>query len=258
MSEAVSAARLALPLMDLTRLEAGDDESAIRALCRRARTPFGAVAAVCVHPCFVRAAREALEEANQSTLVRVATVVDFPQGQSTPEQVASEIREALLAGADEIDLVFPWRSLRRGDAKAGRSLVKAAREACGDHLLKVILETGELADPGLIREAAEIAIDAGADFLKTSTGKVPVNATPGAARILLEAIRDSSRDVGCKVSGGIRTTEQARDYLDLAAELMGEDWITPRHFRFGASGLLDNLLATLGGDPRARRGQDAD
>lgn len=236
--------------MDLTRLEADENDSAVRALCRRARTPFGSVAAVCVYPRFVRAAREALEAATPAAPVRVATVVNFPQGQSSPDQVVSEIRDARQAGADEIDLVFPWQSLRQGDAKAGRSLVTAARDACGDHLLKVILETGELADPPLIREAAEIAIDAGGDFLKTSTGKVPVNATPEAARILLESIRDSEKDVGCKVSGGIRTTAQAREYLDLAAELMGEDWITPSHFRFGASGLLDDLLVTLGGSER--------
>jgi deoxyribose-phosphate aldolase len=124
--------------------------------------------------------------------------------------------------------------------------VTAARQACGERVLKIILETGELAEPSLIRRAAEIAIESGADFLKTSTGKVPVNATPGAARILLETIRDSGREVGCKVSGGIRTTAQAREYLNLAAEIMGPDWIGPDHFRFGASGLLDDLLATLG------------
>ncbi len=250
MTEAVSAARLALRLMDLTRLEADDDDSAVRALCRRARTPFGAVAAVCVYPRFVRAAREVLEAATSADPVRVATVVNFPEGQRTPDQVVSEIGEALQAGADEIDLVFPWRALRDGDSDPGRELVSAARQACGDHALKVILETGELAKPDLIRSAAQTAIESGADFLKTSTGKVPVNATPEAARILLEVIRESDRDVGCKVSGGIRTTDQAIEYLDLAAELMGEDWITPGHFRFGASGLLDDLLATLAGGDR--------
>lgn len=257
MTDAVAAARLALGLVDLTRLEADDGESAIRTLCHRARTPFGSVAAVCVYPGFIGVAREVLDPQELAGRVRIASVVNFPGGNETPDRVVSEIREALAAGADEIDLVFPWHALREDDAEAGRSLVLAAREICGAHVLKVILETGELADPQMIKTAAVIAIEGGADFLKTSTGKVAVNATPEAARILLETIRDSGRDVGCKVSGGVRTTEQARQYLNLAAEIMGEAWITPRHFRFGASGLLDDLLATLEGSNRNNPGQDA-
>lgn len=244
MTETASTARLALQLMDLTHLEA-DDESGVRSLCRRAETPFGRVAAICVYPHFIHAAYEVLDEQKLTGRVRIATVVNFPGGDEKTEPVISEIREALEVGADEIDLVFPWRALCEGDGETGRRLVTAARDVCGEHVLKVILETGELAEAQLIRKAAEIAIDAGAGFLKTSTGKVPVNATIEAARILLETIRDSGGDVGCKVSGGIRTTEQAREYLDLAASIMGEDWITPRHFRFGASGLLDDLLTTL-------------
>ncbi|RFF26864.1 MULTISPECIES: deoxyribose-phosphate aldolase [unclassified Wenzhouxiangella] len=245
MTEAATIAQLALRLMDLTRLEADDDESAVRSLCRRAGTPFGPVAAVCVYPRFIHVAQDVLSEEKLAGRVRVATVVNFPGGSERPDRVIAEIREALEAGADEIDLVFPWRSLREGDAEAGRKLVMAARKACGEHLLKVILETGELADAQLIRKAAEIAVEAGADFLKTSTGKVPVNATPEAARILLETIHDSGAEVGCKVSGGIRTAGQAREYLEIAAGIMGKNWITPEHFRFGASGLLDDLLATL-------------
>jgi len=246
MSLLPDAARRTLPLVDLTRLEAGDEDADIKALCRRARTPCGPVAAVCVYPRFIATALRALENEGLAGRVRVATVVNFPHGQDGTESVVEAIDSALANGADEIDLVFPWRALVGGDAETGRDRVLAARRACGDHVLKVILETGELAEPALIRQAAEIAIDAGADFLKTSTGKVPVNATPEAARILLEAIRDSGRDVGCKVSGGIRTTGQAREYLELAAEIMGREWIGPEHFRFGASGLLDDLLLTLG------------
>lgn len=251
------AAPLALRLMDLTRLETDDDESAVRALCRRAATPFGTVAAVCVYARFIAAAREALDEQALSERVQIATVVNFPDGSANPEQVALDIRQALEAGADEIDLVFPWRSLYNGDEEAGRSLVMAAREVCGEHVLKVILETGELADAHLIRKAAGIAIESGADFVKTSTGKVAVNATPEAARILLETIRDSGRNVGCKVAGGIRTTEQALGYLGLAADIMGAEWIDPMHFRIGASGLLDDLLARLGTDEAAGGGPGA-
>lgn len=250
-------AQLALGLMDLTRLEEGDDRAQIRALCRRAVTPFGSPAAVCVLAEFVPAAREELARQGLGGSVSVATVVNFPGGDSDPAAVAKETQRAIALGADEIDVVFPWRALKRScDEASGRALVAACREAAGDHLLKVILETGELADPALMRRAAEIAVDAGADFLKTSTGKVPVNATPEAARILLEVIRDSEKEVGCKVSGGIRTTGQAIDYLKLAAEIMGHQWIAPGHFRFGASGLLDDLLATLEGSERPGRQAD--
>jgi deoxyribose-phosphate aldolase len=153
MTEAASAAQLALRLVDLTRLEADDDESAVRALCHRARTPFGSVAAVCVYSRFIDVARKVLNEQKLTGRVRIATVVNFPGGNETPDQVFSEIREAVAAGADEIDLVFPWRSLREGDAEAGRSLVLAAREVCnGEHLLKVILETGELLEPATDKE----------------------------------------------------------------------------------------------------------
>ena len=251
------AASLALPLVDLTRLEDSDTEAAVQATCRRAVTPYGPVAAVCVYPDFVPAAIHALGQNPSSRLVRVATVVNFPRGDGGLLQVMEQIRKALAAGADEIDLVFPWRALLKGDGNSGRDLVSAARQVCESHTLKVILETGELADPDLIREAAGIAIGSGADFLKTSTGKVAINATPEAARILLETIRDSGADVGCKVSGGIRDTAQAQAYLELAAEIMGAEWITARHFRFGASGLLDDLLATLGDAPDAGRGKDA-
>jgi deoxyribose-phosphate aldolase len=246
MTSLIDCARQALSLVDLTRLEANDADSDIEALCRRAGTRFGSVAAICVYPRFIVTARAALDDEGLAGKVRIAAVANFPGGDDKAGTVLEDIHRALRAGASEIDLVFPWRALRAGDPEPGRNLVAAAREACGDHVLKVILETGELAEANLIRRAAEIAIESGADFLKTSTGKVPVNATPEAARILLEVIRDSGRDVGCKVSGGIRTSAQAREYLDLAAEIMGPEWIGPEHFRFGASGLLDDLLAALG------------
>ncbi len=245
MNTRILAARQALALMDLTRLEAGDDEARIERLCQRAATSFGTVAAVCVYPQFIGVARATLERKGLCEQVRVATVINFPGGDQDNGRVVQAIESALAAGANEIDLVFPWRALREGNAQAGRSLVAAARAACLDHTLKIILETGELAEQALIRIAAEIAVESGADFLKTSTGKVAVNATPEAVQILLEVIGESGRDVGCKVSGSIRTTEQAIEYLELASTMMGTDWISPEHFRFGASGLLDDLLATL-------------
>ncbi|WP_459873313.1 deoxyribose-phosphate aldolase [Halomonas shantousis] len=242
------AARQALSLMDLTSLNDDDDTARIAALCRRARTPAGTPAAVCIYPRFITAAQRELDALGLSGQVRIATVTNFPDGSDDVERAARETREAIAMGADEIDVVLPYRALQAGDADVAHQLLAACREACGQHTLKVILESGELKTPELIRRASDIALAEGADFLKTSTGKADVNATLDAADIMLTAIRDSGRDVGFKAAGGIRTTADAKAYLDLAAQLMGEDWLTPAHFRFGASGLLNDLLATLGVD----------
>ncbi|GHC33939.1 deoxyribose-phosphate aldolase [Aidingimonas halophila] len=243
------AAQRALTLMDLTSLNDDDTDRSIRQLCARVSTPVGHPAAVCIYPDFITTARHALAEQGLAGRVKVATVVNFPAGSDDIQRAAGETRDAVVRGADEIDVVFPYRALMDGDESTGRTLVEACKSASGERCLKVILETGELNDPALIRRAADIAIDGGADFLKTSTGKVPVNATLEAAEILLTAIRGKTdRHVGFKAAGGVRTTEDAKAYLDLAAGLMGDEWITPSYFRFGASGLLDNLLETLGLD----------
>jgi len=239
-------ARRALPLLDLTSLNETDSDTDILRLCGRAGTSAGHVAAVCVWPHHVSVARQGLARADLQSRVKVATVINFPAGDSEADQVMLEASSTLTSGADEIDLVFPYRALLAGDERAGYRLVSRCRQALSGYTLKVILETGELKDPGLIRTAAEIAISAGADFLKTSTGKVEVNATPEAAAIMMEAIRDSTRPVGFKAAGGIRTTAEAGVYLDLAADILGESWLRPERFRFGASSLLDDLLRTLG------------
>lgn len=246
MTELQQAARQALALMDLTSLNDDDSEAVIRDLCARANTPAGYPAAVCIYPAFVRTAREALAEQGLAGKVKVATVTNFPHGEADIELAAAETRAAIAAGADEVDVVFPYRALMAGDAEVGRELVAACKRECGDAVLKVILETGELKEAGLIERAGMLAIDGGADFLKTSTGKVAVNATLDAAKILLTAIKASGSEVGFKAAGGVRTAEDAAAYLRLAEQVMGADWITPAHFRFGASGLLGSLLETLG------------
>jgi deoxyribose-phosphate aldolase len=233
----------ALACLDLTNLEANCDEAAITELCRRALTPHGAVAAVCIWPEFVAQAK--VELAN--TPVRVATVVNFPEGDAPLEETRAETRLAIGDGADEIDMVVPWQMIAWGHPEAVAASVREVKDICGGATLKAILETGELKDPRLIRRAADEALAGGADFLKTSTGKVAVNATPEAARILLEAIRDSGRDVGLKPAGGVRTTADAGVYLDLCDRVMGPGWATPARFRIGASSVLTALLATLDG-----------
>ncbi|MEQ6916796.1 deoxyribose-phosphate aldolase [Halomonas aquatica] len=245
MTELQQAARQALALMDLTSLNDDDTDATTEALCQRAKTPAGTPAAVCVYPDFVVTARRALKAHGLEGIVKVATVTNFPQGGDDIMAAARATRSAAAAGADEVDVVFPWRALLAGDEETGRELVAACHQAAGDAVLKVILETGELKDPALIRRASELALEGGADFLKTSTGKVAVNATLEAAEIMLTVIRASGRDAGFKAAGGVRTVEDALAYLQLAERLMGVTWVTPAHFRFGASGLLDNLLETL-------------
>lgn len=237
-------ARRVLSLLDLTSLSEEDDDERVRSLCRAAATPWGSPAAVCVLAPFVPTAREELDGAGLA-YVRVATVANFPAGDSSPAAVMQEIRAARRCGADEVDVVFPWRAFLAGDGEAGSRLVTAAREAVGDGLLKVILETGELGDAVRIGEAARVAATHGADFLKTSTGKTPFGATPEAAEVLLQVIRERHGAIGMKVAGGVRTLQDARVYLEMAEAVMGPAWITPAHFRFGASSLLDDLVAHL-------------
>jgi deoxyribose-phosphate aldolase len=240
----VATARLALSCLDLTDLTESCTEQAIDALCVKAAGPHGPVAAVCVWPQFVSRARGDLA----GSPVRIATVVNFPAGGEDIERVIDDTMEALTDGADEIDLVLPYGAVRRGDHAAATAMVAGVRDVV-DHgrLLKVILETGELREPSLIEAASRIAIEAGADFIKTSTGKTPVSATPEAAEIMLEAIRQSGRPVGLKPSGGIRTLADASLYLGLADRVMGAGWATPKTFRIGASSVFDALVAAIEG-----------
>lgn len=240
----LSAARRALACLDLTDLSDTATEAGAQALCARAVTPFGAVAAVCLWPRFVATAKRALA----GTPVKVATVVNFPAGGENTSEVVEEARQAAADGADEVDLVIPWHAIaehRAGVAEAQVASVRAVLPA--SVRLKAILETGELADAGLIRAAANEAIAGGADFLKTSTGKTATSATPEAVAVLIQAIREAKRPVALKVSGGVRTLADAKAYLAQADAALGAGWATPGSFRFGASGLLDALLASLSG-----------
>lgn len=249
MTDLNAAAQRALQLMDLTTLNDDDTDEKVIALCHQAKSPAGNTAAICIYPRFIPIARKTLREQGTPE-VRIATVTNFPHGNADIEIALAETRAAIAYGADEVDVVFPYRALMAGDRDTGFALVKACKEACAAAgvLLKVIVETGELKEEALIRTASEIAIDAGADFIKTSTGKVPVNATPEVAAIMLQVIRDKGvqQQVGFKPAGGVRTAEDAALYLKLADDTLGEGWADARHFRFGASSLLANLLSTLG------------
>lgn len=236
-------AQRAIRLLDLTSLGDKDDDAVVSALCNRALSAPGPLAAVCIWPSFITLARGLLEHSG----VRIAAVANFPAGGDDIAAAVRETEDIVNNGGDEVDLVMPYRRWLAGDTAVACEMVAACKETCGDHvLLKVILETGELRDPAIIYDATTALIIAGADFVKTSTGKVEVSATLEAAETMLQAIKDSGMDVGFKAAGGIRDTEAAAQYLALADRIMGEGWADPRHFRFGASGLLDDLLAALG------------
>ena len=237
-----SSAQRILSLIDLTNLNDDCTEDNVVELCSRAQGEFGNTAAVCVWPRFVNLCASIL----RGTSIKVATVVNFPHGGTDVADVVATTIAALDAGADEIDLVLPYQSMITGDEAQVLSMLQAVREVVhAPAHLKVILETGELVNPERIRRASELAIKSGADFIKTSTGKTKISATPEAVTTMLQVIRDSERPVGLKPSGGIRTVADAQQYLDLADAIMGPQWATPQTFRFGASGLLDAVEAEL-------------
>jgi len=239
------AARIALACLDLTSLNDNDTEADITSLCARAVGPRGAVAAVCVWPRLASFARGLVPAP-----VGVAAVANFPDGSTDVERSVRDTRQIVDAGAQEVDVVLPWRTLAAGDERACAGLLAAVRRACDGLVLKVILESGELKDERLIRRASELALAAGADFLKTSTGKTPAGATLAAARVMLQAIADdpaARTRVGFKASGGIRTVADAVPYLDLVAQILGHDALVPARLRIGASSLLGDIEAVLGG-----------
>ena len=255
MSELKAAALRALKLMDLTTLNDDDTDAKVIELCKNAKSPVGNTAAVCIYPRFIPVAKKQLREQGTPE-VRIATVTNFPHGNDDIEIAVAETKAAVAYGADEVDVVFPYRALMAGNEEVGFELVKQCKAACGDIMLKVIIETGELKTEELIKKASELSIKAGADFIKTSTGKVPVNATPEYAEIMLNVIKDMGveKTVGFKPAGGVRTAEDAQQYLDMADRILGAEWADNMHYRFGASSLLANLLHTLGEGEKAAEG----
>ncbi len=240
------ALELLVRTMDLTTLEGSDTPARIRRLCARALSPApgsGPVAAVCVYPVFVAVAKEILADSP----VRVASVAGaFPSGQSFLATRLDELGRTLEAGADEIDVPLNRGALLAGDEDGVRAEIAQMKALCGSIELKVILEIGELGDPATVRRAAELAIEGGADFLKTSTGKLPDAATLAGCGVLLDVIREheraTGRRIGLKPAGGIRTAADALGYVALVQARVGDAWLTPQRLRFGASSLLDDVV----------------
>ncbi len=240
---------LAISMVDLTTLEGADTPGKVRALCRKAIQPDREVegtpstAAVCVYPDMVATAVEAVS----GTGVKVASVATaFPAGRSSLAVKLADTEMAVEAGADEIDMVIDRGAVLAGDYATVFDQVVAVKEACGDRRLKVILETGELATYDHVRQASWLALLAGADFIKTSTGKISPAATLPVTHVMLQAVRDLRDLTGAqravKPAGGIRTTKDAIAYLVAVHEVAGPEWLDPHWFRFGASGVVNDLL----------------
>jgi deoxyribose-phosphate aldolase len=234
-------AALAVALMDLTSLNSNDDSAAINTLVNSINPKLGTPAAVCVYSDFVAEAKIALATRELSH-IKVATVTNFPTGDAPLNTVINETLIAIERGADEIDLVIPYKALIAGDKSRVLEYVTESKKVCGSRaLLKVIIESGELQTPDLIASATLLAIKGGADFVKTSTGKATLDAT----KTILNTIKESGKLVGFKAAGGVKTVADASDYLTLASTIMGNDYLQANTFRFGASSLLTNVYAVL-------------
>ncbi len=247
----VAGLKLAISMMDLTTLEGKDSPGKVRQMCHKAISPHEdrtvpSCAAVCVYPNLVPTAKRTLA----GSAVKVASVATaFPSGLSPLSVKLDDVRRAVELGADEIDMVIDRGAMLAGEHTRVFDEIAAIKEACSHAHLKVILETGELGSYDVVRKASQIAMLAGGDFIKTSTGKIQPAATPPVTLVMLEAIRDfyyaTGRRIGMKPAGGIRTAKQALHYLVMVKETLGDGWLTPDLFRFGASTLLNDVLMQL-------------
>jgi deoxyribose-phosphate aldolase len=251
-SAKLSGLKLVISMMDLTTLEGKDTPGKVAFVCRKALEPMErryevpSCAAVCVYPNLVRAAKHFLGNSG----VKVASVATaFPTGLMPLKSKLQEVRSAARDGADEIDMVIDRGQFLAGNYNRVSDEIAATKEACGAAHLKVILETGELQTYDNVRLASDLAMRAGADFIKTSTGKITPAATMPVTLLMLEAIRDYFYEtgirIGMKPAGGIRTAKQAVAYLVMVKETLGDDWLTPDLFRFGASILANDVLMQI-------------
>lgn len=243
---------LSLSMIDLTTLEGKDSPGKIKQLCYKAAhlhdkfPDLPNVAAVCVYPNMVPIAKNELND----TGIKIASVAtSFPSGMADLESKLNEVKSVVDAGADEIDIVISRGRFLQGDYNYVIDEICAVKNACGEAHLKVILETGELVTLDNVRLASDLAMDSGADFIKTSTGKISPAATPSVVLTMLEAIRDfknkTGKKIGMKPAGGISTAKQAIQYLVMVKETLGDDWLSPNLFRFGASSLANDVLMQI-------------
>ena len=248
----IRALKLALSMIDLTTLEGKDSLGKVRQLCYKAShlhdqfSNLPQVAAVCMYPNMAEVAKKALK----SSSIKIAAVATaFPSGMATLEAKLNEVKSVVDAGVDEVDMVMSRGRFLQGDYSYVFDEVAKVKNTCGKAHLKVILETGELVTLDNVRKASDLAMEAGADFIKTSTGKVKPAATPSVVLVMLEAIRDfykrTGKIVGMKPAGGISTAKLAIQYLVMVRETLGQEWLTPDRFRFGASSLANDILMQI-------------
>lgn len=230
-----------LKLIDLTSLNSSDTNDTITTLCNKASNKLGHVASVCIYKEFIPLAKKLLPSE-----IKVTTVINFPQGGSDLNLALNELETVLKLGTDEIDVVIPYSLLLDNKFIEVKDFVLAIREVCKHKVLKAILETGILKEESLIRKSSQLCISSGVDFIKTSTGKVEINATLESAKYMLEEIKKSKLPCGFKAAGGIKTFEVAKNYLLLAKNILGNNFINPKTFRFGASSLLSDLVNETG------------
>jgi deoxyribose-phosphate aldolase len=227
-----------IALIDHTRLEENDTEDAVAQFCQEAITPKGNCAAVCVYPQYIMIAKSMLK----STSVKVASVANFPTGNTSFKECLNQVEFAFDAGVDEIDIVIPYQELIRGNDFFVNEFIKACKRYSDEHVVKIIIESGALS-VDTIKNVSQMIIDAGIEFIKTSTGKIPKGASPEAVTAILETIKKNKTKAGLKISGGVRTLEDAQNYIALVQKIMGDFWISPNSLRFGTSKLLGAILS---------------
>ena len=230
-----------IPCIDLTLLSESSTSADIMVLCDQAQTTHGSVAAVCVFPQWIDVAKAAL----QDTGIDVATVINFPRPTLSIDECQKAIESVVAGGVEEIDVVMPYDLLAQGGQARVEKILKRCREASQGHVLKVIIESGELQSNELIQLASQLVVDSGADFVKTSTGKAAVGATLQAAESILTVLKNSGTNTGLKLSGGIRTMLSAYEYVQLVERYLGDQWQQPARFRIGASQLLQDIIRQI-------------
>ena len=229
--------------LDLTSLNLSDTNETIISLCQNAQTPYGNVRAVCVYPQFITLAKNSLK----NTDISVATVINFPQGRSDIISLKEQLLNSINCGADEIDAVFPYHDFLKNNIDICKTFLETLTQNKADKKIKIILESGAFTDQKILNQACLLCLKYDIDFLKTSTGKTAISATPEAVKTIIDSIKSTSANVGIKISGGIKTFNQAEQYYNIIKTVMNENWITPEHFRIGASSLLNNLIQEIKG-----------
>jgi deoxyribose-phosphate aldolase len=231
-----------MSLIDATCLDEQAAEETILNLCQLVKSAPTRVASICVYPKWISVVKKYFEQGKMT----ITTVINFPKVTLDSQTMQRQIKAAIEDGADEIDIVFPYETFDLNKPQATMNFLQSAKAACGDHILKVIIESGEAPSIEWIEKATHCVVESGADFVKTSTGKTPIGATPEAVKAIAYALQEADRPCGLKISGGVRTIEQANNYLHIVESILGKSFITPSWLRFGASSLLDICIQRVG------------